>query len=142
MFLNNNTGFRSVLFLAVLVLLCCGCGRSALRVSRMAQPEYPLDAREHNIQGDVVVGVQIGIDGTVLWTHTSGNSVLAVAAGDNARKWTWGAFPPRFEFPAYHEVLYRYRLEGHDACVDGQPPTVKTDLPEIVEIIAPPCHPS
>jgi hypothetical protein len=107
----------------------------------MVAPEYPLGARIDHIQGTVELGVQIGMDGKVMWAHGAGASpVLVEAAEENARQWIWGPFPARFQFPYYHEIYYVYKLEGKPTDVSG-PSDVKTDLPDRVEIISPPSYP-
>jgi len=107
----------------------------------MVAPEYPLRARIDRIQGTVELGVQIGMDGKVMWAHGTGaNPVLVEAAEENARQWIWGPFPARFQFPYYHEIYYVYKLKGKPTDAIG-PSDVKTDLPDRIEIISPPLYP-
>jgi len=55
--------------------------------TEMSQAAYPVPARSANIQGTVEVGVEIGIDGKVLWANASGaNPYLVEAAKQNARQ--------------------------------------------------------
>jgi hypothetical protein len=139
---NNKQarGWSTCLFVGLLVF-CSTCQRHELKVEQIVQPEYPVPARSGNIQGTVQIGVQIGIDGRVLWAHGSGaNPYLVEAAEKNARQWIWGPFPAKFEFPYYHEMLYVYRLEGKALAVAPGPPTVKTYLPDRIEIISTPYY--
>jgi hypothetical protein len=93
------------------------------------------------MQGTVEVGLEIGIDGKVLWANASGaNPYLVEAAKQNARPWVWGPFFARFEFPYYHKIQYVYRLEAKAAPMVFEPPTVKTNLPDRIEIIATPYY--
>jgi TonB family protein len=90
--------------LLVFGLLLLGCGHANLKIESIGQPEYPLEARTERIQGTVVVEVQIGVNGKVLWAQGSGaKPVLVQAAEQNARQWVYGPFPPKFKFPLYHE---------------------------------------
>jgi hypothetical protein len=138
---NKQSLIGSVRFSVFLFLFCSGCQHYELKVKHMSQPEYPVPARSANIQGTVEVGVEIGIDGRVLWANASAaNPYLVEAAKQNARQWVWGPFPARFEFPYYHEIQYVYRLEGKPAPVVIEPPIVKTNLPDRIEIIATPYY--
>jgi hypothetical protein len=125
----------------VALLACFGCRKSELNVRQMIQPDYPVPARMKNIQGTVTLGIVIGIDGKVTDVHGSGaDQVLIEAAEKNARDWTWGPFPAKFEYPHYHEILYTYRLRGKSLPVVMEPPMVNTDLPDRIEIIGTPYY--
>jgi TonB family protein len=66
---------------------------SATRLIHRVEPEYPPEARAQHIQGAVVLDVQIGGDGAV---HNiavvEGNSLLAEAAVQAVRQWTYRPF--------------------------------------------------
>lgn len=134
----NKSWFLGGLLLCLLANLL-GCSQGNVRVTFLPEPSYPDKARIGNIQGTVEVGMQVGTDGRVLWVHGSGASpVLVEAAEKNARQWIWGPFPPKFEFPWYHEVFYEYKLEGNPASVVIDYATIKTQLPDRIQIIATP----
>jgi TonB family protein len=119
--------------LLVLALFCCG--RAQLRVEHVPQPDYPLLARTQRWQGTALIRVYIGTDGRVIFAKGSGTwPVLVEAAEENARQWVF-AVPPSGQFPMEHTIRYTYKLVGEAA--DPVPyPTVKTKLPDAVEIIA------
>jgi TonB family protein len=124
---------------ATMSLLAAGCHGTALKVSTIGKPDYPIRARVDGIQGKVVVGVEVGTGGVVVSAKGSGgDSVLVTAAESNARDWVFGPFPNQFSFPVYHEITYVFRLEGTPVTVATEPPDVKTRLPDRIEIIAPP----
>ncbi len=128
-----------VWLLAWCVIPTTGCHVRDFPVERATMPDYPVTARMKNIQGTVEIGIEIAMDGTVLWAHGSGSSpILVEAAEKNAREWRWGPFPPVMEFPTYREVSYTYRLEGNPQSVVVEPPTVRTHLPDRIEVIAVP----
>jgi len=84
------------------------------------------------------VKLSIGTDGRVRYAEGSGApDILVKAAEENAREWVFGPFPPVFEFPVDHTVQYIYKLEGKPVVV-AVPPTVRTFLPDRVEITATP----
>ncbi|MGH9736395.1 MAG: energy transducer TonB [Candidatus Acidiferrales bacterium] len=130
-------GSVAIVAVVSLFLLLPGCETRYLEVKSITQPEYPIPARSADIQGTVVVGIEIGINGEVLSAHGEGaNPVLVSAAERNAREWVWGPFPPKFTFPHYHEIQYVFRLIGKPLPVAVGPPTVTTDLPDRVQITA------
>jgi hypothetical protein len=113
-----------------------GCSGQQIRVKQIANPEYPRQARFLNIQGTVEVTVAIGPDGKVLYATGSGaNAALVEAAEQNAAQWVFGPFPAVAEFPLRHAITYVYTLEGHPVFI-GTRPTVRTHLPDRIEIIA------
>jgi TonB family protein len=130
---------RSLGILSLLAILIASCShRRELHVSRIAQPDYPPDARYKNIQGTVQVEVSIGADGRVISLDAEGASpILQEAAKDNARQWQFGPLPPIAEFPMRHTITYVYSLSGKPRFVDARP-TVRTFLPDRIEIIATP----
>jgi hypothetical protein len=110
----------------------------------MAYPVYPVTAQCHRVQGEVDLVVQIGVDGKVLSVidgpeGAKVDSDLRTAAKENARQWTWGPFPPKFQFPWYHRIRYAYKLEGEPTGVAIWPAIIRTDLPSRIDIIAKPC---
>lgn len=124
-----------------LVLMLClvfaGC-RQQLAVQQMIDPEYPLAARNRGEQGTVIIHITIGSDGKVTSATGSGApDSLVKASEENIRHWKFGPFPARCEFPINHSMRFIYRLEGK-AKVVSIPPTIKTDLPDKVEISATP----
>lgn len=134
---------RTVWLAIVLVpVFCCACAKP-LGVKTIGYPAYPDEARVDGIQGKVEVQIGIGVDGKVIFANGwGGPPVLIRAAEANVRQWTFGPFPPKSEFPMYHYVTYIFRLEGHPTEVAPQPPDIKTDLPNRIEIIANPVHPA
>jgi hypothetical protein len=126
----------SLAFLVCVLAGCFGCQRPDPNVAHMVQPEYPVAARLKDVQGVVRLGIVIEIDGKVSSVVGSGaDPILIKSAEENARQWIWGSFPPRFQFPYYHEIVYIYELQGKPKTVIF-PPTVKTHLPDRIEIIA------
>jgi TonB family protein len=81
-------------------------------------PEYPVEARDHKIQGDVTIDVLVAQDGNVAsakWVITSGAiSILADAALAAVRRWR---YQPTLmnDKPASVSswILIRFRLEPH-----------------------------
>jgi TonB family protein len=127
----------AILTLAALFLGSCN-GRREISVRRIGQPDYPPDARYHNIQGTVQVDVSIGADGTVISLSAEGGApILQEAAKENARQWQFGPFPPIAEFPMHHTITYLYSLSGKPMFIEHRP-IVRTFLPDRVEIIATP----
>ena len=129
------------LLLAIFSLVACltSCESGHLHVEKLAEPDYPVAARVHNIQGTVLVTVCFGVDGKVTEADAPiGPPLLAKAAADNARQWVFGPFPPKWEYPQCHSIDYVYRLEGGPSLGVLTPPKIKTDLPDRVEIIARP----
>jgi len=110
----------------------------------MAYPIYPVTAQCHHIEGVVELTVQVGVDGKVLSVATGGeitpvDAELRSAAKENASQWTWGPFPPKFQFPWYRSITYTYKLQGKPTGLPVSPAFVQTDLPSRIEIIASPC---
>ena len=57
------------------------------------EPQYPEEAKARNIQGDVVLQVEVGRDGHVAFvTPISGNTVLADAAVEAVKQWEYRPF--------------------------------------------------
>jgi len=135
-------GKRERCCLVFVVFLCFGCSKQPVVVS-IGHPEYPTEARIDGIQGTVEVQIAIGADGKVTFANGSGRRyVLVRAAEANVRQWVFGSFPPRSGFPMYRWVTYVFRLEGNPTEIATQPPTVRTDLPDRIEIVATPVHPN
>lgn len=127
-------------FLIVLVLSAlgnsCKKGSRPLPVAQITEPEYPFDARLKRVEGTVDVVVCIGVDGRVLSAAGSGtSSVLNKAAEENAKTWTFGPLPAAHAYPTCQDVRYVYKLNGKPKFV-VIPPTVETDLPNSIEIVA------
>jgi TonB family protein len=111
----------------------------------MVDPVYPVTAQSSNVEGTVDVIIQVGSDGRVLSVMDGANSSgvnqdLIAAAKENARQWTWGPFPQRFQFPWYHNIRYVFRLQGKLTHFPVRPPIVRTRLPDEIEVIAIPCE--
>ena len=124
-----------VTLVLALALLAC---RDKLHIEKIAEPEYPLRARYEKLQGTVTVRVEIGPDGKVTFAEGSGApEVLVKAAEENARQWVFGPFPAVNEFPIHHTIQYIYKLEGEPK-VAAFYPTVKTFLPDRIEVSAGP----
>jgi TonB family protein len=65
---------------------------SGTRLIHRVQPEYPPEARARNLQGSVVLNIQIHGDGTVGEVDVaSGNPILADAAVEAVRQWRYKA---------------------------------------------------
>ena len=127
---------RTMAFLFFLTLL--GCRSDQLPIRHIEQPGYPLRARFENAQGTVRVKIYIAADGSVTFAKGSGApDVLVQAAEENVLQWAFGPFPRASVFPIEHTVQYAYKLEGKPQIV-GYEPTVKTFLPDRIEISATP----
>lgn len=126
-------------FLLSLLAGVAGCRLNEPHVQRIGEPEYPRLARTDRVQGTVQVGVQIGVGGNVLWAKGSGASpILVEAAEKNARQWVFAPLLRNAQYPIYREIKFVYRLEGKPTSVIVNPPTVRTHLPDEIEIIATP----
>jgi TonB family protein len=65
-------------------------GFATARLIHRVEPEYPSVAREQNIQGSVILDVQIGTDGTIQnITVRAGNPVLSQAAVAAVKQWKY-----------------------------------------------------
>jgi TonB family protein len=65
-------------------------GVQAARLEKRVEPDYPMVAREHHIQGSVRLMVRIGSDGKVQEvTRISGHPLLMGAAIDAVKKWEY-----------------------------------------------------
>lgn len=133
--------FRFVICLTSIFL---GCSQSHEPQARqMANPVYPVMAQCSNVEGEVDVIIEVGMDGKVL-SVTNGargsNPDLIAAAKENARQWVWGPFPAKFQFPWYHSIHYVFKLDGKPTAFPHVPPIVKTRLPDEIDIIAVPCY--
>ena len=119
-----------------LLIACTACHSAPeIRVQQLVTPDYPDNAHFLNIQGTVTVHIRIGPDGRVQTASGEGaHPYLVKAAEDNVRKWVFGPFPPRGEYPIYHTIKYVYILEGKSASVFYFPPAVRTYLPDRLEI--------
>lgn len=122
----------------------CSCRSSPPGVLQMTYPVYPVTAQCQRVEGDVDLIVKVGVDGKVLSVldgadAPNANRDLRDAAKENARQWTWGPFPPRFQFPWYHNIRYGYKIEGHPTGVPAWPAIIRTDLPNRIDIVARPC---
>jgi TonB family protein len=129
------------LFMNRLVLLLClvfaGCHQQ-LAIQQMIDPEYPPAARYSGEQGTVTLHITIGSDGKVISAVGSGAPDSLVKASEgNIRHWKFGPFPAKCEFPVDHTMRFIYRLEGKAKFVAIRP-TIRTDLPDQVEISATP----
>jgi protein TonB len=57
---------------------------------KSTSPEYPAEAKKHNLEGTVVLQATIGKDGSVeRIERISGNSMLAGAASRSVRSWQY-----------------------------------------------------
>jgi len=130
---------RSVL--ACILLMSASCGGQQLQVQHFVSPDYPTQAHTANIQGTVKVEVMIGGDGKVFWAKgTGGHPLLVEEAEKNIRLWTFGPFPSVAEFPIRHSVTYSFKLQG-EPVIGLLLPTIKTHLPDSVEIVSCPSRP-
>jgi hypothetical protein len=137
----NQRGRRllAVGFLACLIPVSCG-RLNPFPVRSIVAPEYPLEAHVNNIEGTVQVNLCVGADGRVTEAiGVGGGPILARAAESDARQWTFGPLPAAWTYPDCRTVVkYVYRLEGPPASVVISAATVRTDLPNQVEIVARP----
>lgn len=79
---------------------------SGTRLIHRVQPAYPAEARAKNLQGSVVLDVQIHGDGTVGEVEVaSGNPILANAAVEAVRQWRYQA-----NFAGGHPVESQTRI--------------------------------
>jgi len=68
-------------------------GVSQAQVVKKVQPEYPQEAREANIQGEVVLRITISREGDVSKAElVSGDAMLAAAAIDAVEQWKYKPF--------------------------------------------------
>lgn len=127
-----------MLMLCVAVELA-GCGQQRLRVEGMPTPVYPLNPHVMNIQGTVTIVAAIDTEGKVISATGAGaDKALVKAAEDNVKQWRFGPLPQRAEFPIYHTITFVYKLEGPPANVTLEPPLIRVDLPDRVEVVARP----
>ena len=130
-----------LIFVAFFNICLAGCYHRPLNVKSIGEPDYPIEARTDGIQGRVIVQVEIGTAGRVIWVKGSGSSpALVEAAEENARRWIFGPFPPDFKFPFYHQITYKFRLEGQPSPFVTRV-NVRTRLPNELEITSPPIKP-
>jgi TonB-like protein len=134
----------SLPLLVCLTTLSLGsCRTYQPNVRQMVEPVYPVTAQSNNVEGIVDLVIQVGMDGRVL-SVTEGaegaNRDLVAAAKENAQQWLWGPFPPKFQFPWYHNIRYVFKLQGKPTHFPIKPPIVRTRLPDQIEIIAIPCY--
>jgi hypothetical protein len=109
----------------------------------MAYPIYPVKAQCSNVKDEADVIVEVGTDGKVLDVMDGArgtNPQLVLAAKENARKSEWSQFPQKSEFPWFHSIHYVFRLQGKPTALPIVPPTVRTRLPDEIEITAIPCN--
>jgi TonB family protein len=139
MIVTEVCGVRTLAILTLTTLLLGACAHhEEIQVSHIAQPEYPADARYKNIQGTVQIEVSIGVDGKVISATGNGDfPILVEAAKNNASQWQFGPLPVRAEFPMHHTITYVYSLTGKPIFVAIRP-TVRTFLPDRIEIVATP----
>lgn len=129
------TNIRSVV--CVFASLLASCGSTPPQVKEMPSPEYPLPARFQNLQGTVQVDILIDSDGNVTSADGRGDQQLLVHAAEaNARLWTFRPSKAR-QSPTRYTITYQYVLRGKPLTV-AVPPTVRTFLPDRVEITAVP----
>lgn len=109
-------------------------------VKHILVPRYPRLARLAQLQGAVTVKIEIGIDGTVVSTVSSGpDDLLRRASEENVQHWTF-CRAPEGTGPRMYSLTYVYKLEGAKE-YNGSPPIVSIDLPDRVEIIGNPPEP-
>ena len=78
-------------------------------VSHKVQPQYPADAKENHIEGDVAIRIQIDQHGLVSDAHViSGPEALHQAALTAVRQWT---FTKNSQLPAGADVVISFRLQ-------------------------------
>lgn len=122
-------------FAVVLLLFSMGCERQRLKVIHMPGPDYPIQASSQGMQGVVVVTVGIGTDGKVNYAVGKGaNSLFVQAAQKNAKDWIFEV-PAHARFPLEHQIKYTFKFDNEPTAVNLMP-TIVTDLPDAVEIIA------
>ena len=81
-----------------------------LPVAHKVQPQYPADAKENHIEGDVAIRIQIDQHGLVSDAQAiSGPEELKQAALTAVRQWT---FTKTSSLPATTESVISFRLEG------------------------------
>ncbi len=123
-------------------LLLCSCNHrrpDGLQVINLPQPDYPVEAREQNVQGSVEVNVFIGTDGKVIAAVGKGTQpTLVHAAEQNARSWIFGPFNTVTQFPINHKIMYRYELCDHCKFMISDSPIIRTYLPDSLDIISQP----
>jgi TonB family protein len=99
-------------------------GVSQAMIVKKVQPEYPQEAREQRIQGEVVLRIIVSREGEVSKvTLISGHPLLAPAAKDAVKQWKYqpyllNGYPVEVET----EAVVVFRLEPLDRASDAAPP--------------------
>jgi len=135
----RGTGLISFFLCASLSGSCAHRSTTDLVVSYVPYPDYPIEARQQKIEGDVEVDVFIGTDGKVIDAVGKGpRQVLVQSAEANARRWIFGPFPRAFQFPINHKIIYKFEFCTSCKFMLSDSPIVRTNLPDQLEIISEP----
>ena len=125
-------GVKRIIICVFLATASLGA-REHLCVRDLVIPDYAPLAWMAQLQGKVVLDVQILANGHVADVRTSGgHRLLQAEAKKNIFKWTFGNFPAASRFPIHHRIVYVYRLEGKPRSENR--PTFVFHLPDYVEI--------
>lgn len=109
-------------------------------VKHLVAPGYPRLARISQMQGSVVVDLEIAPNGSVASVKASGaHKVLQEASAENIRQWIFCSTDTS-EASRHLTLTYFYSLDGDKRYYDP-PPHVVLDLPHRIEIKSHPYDP-
>jgi TonB family protein len=104
-----------------------------LCVRHVVAPRYPVVARGAQVQGTVILEVEIQSSGRpVVQSASGGDPLLRKEAQKNLEQWLFGPFPQGLQFPIKHRIRYVYELQGERSDLPG---SVIFDLPDQVRIV-------
>lgn len=105
-----------------------------LSAAHKVQPQYPAEAKQNHVEGDVVIRIQVDQHGLVSDAHVlSGPEQLQQAALTAVRQWT---FTKTSMLPATSDVVISFRLEegimeSHSGQPTGQVPSQSDSVQRI-----------
>lgn len=123
-----------VLLVALSIACCAGDG---VCIRHVDVPQYPVLGWQAQLQGSVILNIDIAADGEVVSVSASGaNQVLQKAAADNIRTWRFCSSLAKQNVT----ITYVYKPEGEEA--DHMPrEKVVLEIPEQIIITSRPPMP-
>src|SRR5579859_3549962 len=124
----------------LLTHIVLGMGAAAqVQPSRIPSMRYPRLGLQAQISGVVRLRVSIDMTGVVSSANVlSGNSVLASAAQENAKRWRFSTGGSKKGANASVELVYEFKLEGTaDQCVQTE---FVFESPNKIMVVAPTPH--